>query len=74
MKVFFLVLGPMGLAPYQSHIFKQASQMRKGANHTPPISPTSQHRGQSSASLPHSLGDPKAIRVLPKHLDEKGIP
>lgn len=31
MKVFFLVLGPTGLAPYQGHIFKQASQMRKGA-------------------------------------------
>lgn len=24
-----LILGPMGLAPYQSHIFKQASQTRK---------------------------------------------
>lgn len=66
MRVFSLVLGPMGLAPHQGHMFKQASRTRKQAKLSFPCFPQA-----PAPSLPPTG---KAIGVLPKHLDEKGTP
>lgn len=67
----FFILGSMGLASLKGYIFKQASQTRKQtkpASSQPPPGPHIEV-SQWTDFLPHSLGDPKAIRDLPKHLD-----
>lgn len=47
-----------------------ACQPDMEASWTTLASPRPQHRGQPGDSLPHSLGDPQAITVLSKHLDQ----
>lgn len=65
------IFSSMSLASLKGYIFKQASQTRKQtkpASFQAPRRPL--YRSQLVTDfLPHSLGAPKAIRVLPKHLD-----
>lgn len=69
MRLLFLILGLMGLFPYQGHIFKQASQTRKQTPPSPWPPPGPSTAGSPvTPSHPQHWG-PEAIRFLPKHLD-----